>query len=98
MSGILLALSFTHPGHPAFAWIALTPLLVALARRPGARLRAFGLGFIAGAVYFAGTVYWTGATVRTFGGLSAPLAVLVAALLVAYLALRSVLLGKLAID
>ena len=87
MSGILLALSFTHPGHPAFAWIALTPLLVALARRPGARLRAFGLGFIAGAVYFAGTVYWTGATVRTFGGLSAPVAVLVAALLVAYLAL-----------
>jgi apolipoprotein N-acyltransferase len=29
-SGILLALSFPHYGHPAVAWIALVPLLVAL--------------------------------------------------------------------
>jgi apolipoprotein N-acyltransferase len=38
-------------------------------------------------VYFAGTIYWTGEVVRQFGGLSLPVAVAVAALLVAYLAL-----------
>ena len=31
-SGVLLALSFPKFGHPAFSWIALAPLLVALAR------------------------------------------------------------------
>ena len=28
VSGVLLALSFPKYGHPAFAWVALTPLLV----------------------------------------------------------------------
>jgi apolipoprotein N-acyltransferase len=92
LSGILLALSFPRYGHPAFAWVALVPLLVALLERPRSWLpsqpaRAFALGLIAGAGYFGGTVYWTGATVRQFGGLSWPVAVLVASLLVAYLAL-----------
>jgi apolipoprotein N-acyltransferase len=31
LSGVLLALSFPKFGHPAFAWIALVPLLIALA-------------------------------------------------------------------
>jgi apolipoprotein N-acyltransferase len=54
----------------------------------GTRLnRAFLLGFTTGAAYFAGTIYWTGTVVRQFGGLSWPIAVIVAALLVAYLAL-----------
>ena len=35
-SGVLLALSFPKFGHPAFAWIALAPLLVALARHDAA--------------------------------------------------------------
>jgi apolipoprotein N-acyltransferase len=89
LSGILLAGSFPRFGQPAFGWIALTPLLVALAplRRVVVVRRAFGLGFVAGLAYFAGTVYWTGATVRTFGGLSLPVSWLVAALLIAYLAL-----------
>ena len=34
LSGALLALSFPKFGHPAIAWIALAPLLVALAHRP----------------------------------------------------------------
>jgi apolipoprotein N-acyltransferase len=42
---------------------------------------------ITGAAYFGGTVYWTGTTIRTFGGLSWPVAVLAASLLVAYLSL-----------
>jgi len=89
LSGFLLAVSFPRFGHPALSWIALTPLLLTLVRR-GSRVsprRAFGLGFATGVVYFAGTVYWTSATVRTFGGLSVPVSVLVTALLVAYLAL-----------
>ena len=43
LSGVLLALSFPKFGHPAFAWIALAPLLIALAgwrRVPNAGTRA----------------------------------------------------------
>lgn len=49
--------------------------------------RGLQLGLIAGVVHFAGTVYWTGATVHTFGGLAMPVAVVVAGLLVLYMAL-----------
>ena len=49
--------------------------------------KAFTLGLLAGVGYFGGTVYWTGTTIRTFGGLSWPVALLAASLLVAYLAL-----------
>lgn len=89
LSGVLLAVSFPRFGYPAFGWIALTPLLVALvpSSRPVSPRRGFALGLVAGSAYFAGTVYWTGATVRTFGGLSLPVSVLVAALLIAYLAM-----------
>jgi apolipoprotein N-acyltransferase len=49
--------------------------------------RAFFLGLITGAVYFAGTLYWLVETMTTFGGLSVAVAVVAAALLVAYLSL-----------
>jgi apolipoprotein N-acyltransferase len=49
--------------------------------------RAFFLGLITGAVYFAGTLYWLVETMTTFGGLPVVIAVLAAALLVAYLSL-----------
>jgi apolipoprotein N-acyltransferase len=95
LTGVLLVLSFPRFGHPAFAWIALTPLLVALTGwrgRPGdfpgqPPMRAFSLGLTAGFVYFVGTVYWTGTVIRTFGGLALPVALLAVALLAAYLAL-----------
>ena len=89
LAGALLALSFPRFGNPAFAWIALVPLLVALfgRRAPFAPLRGFTLGLLAGIVYFAGTVYWTGTVIQTYGGLSIPVAVLAAGALVAYLAL-----------
>ena len=77
LSGALLALSFPRFGHPAFAWIALVPLVLALSgwrgrpgRLPGQPpLRAFLLGLASGSVYFAGTLYWTGTVIRTFGGI-----------------------------
>ncbi len=75
--------------------IALAPLWVAVSGwrgragvLPGASFRrGFGLGLITGIVHFAGTVYWTGDTVRTFGGLPLPVAVVTAFLLVFYMAL-----------
>jgi apolipoprotein N-acyltransferase len=85
VSGLFLALSFPRYGHPAFGWIALAPLLVALRR--GSLARAFGLGLTTGAVYFTGTVYWITRVMIVYGGLSIWTAVLVNAALVLYLAL-----------
>jgi apolipoprotein N-acyltransferase len=87
LSGALLALSFPKFGHPAFGWIALAPLLVALAHRPQSVRRSFTLGLLAGFVYFAGTLYWFVVTITVFGGLSTIVAVFAAALGIAYLAL-----------
>jgi apolipoprotein N-acyltransferase len=93
LSGVLLALSFPRYGHPACAWIALVPLLVALhggsavgdagAGQPPRR--AFLLGLTAGTLYFIGTVYWTSTVVRQFGGLPLPLAIVAMLLLALYL-------------
>lgn len=71
----------------------MTPLVVAIVRRPDALeprrspVRALTLGLLAGGVYFAGTLYWLVATMTTFGGLSTPFAAFAALLLVAYLSL-----------
>ncbi|MEO5740799.1 MAG: apolipoprotein N-acyltransferase, partial [Vicinamibacterales bacterium] len=91
-SGILLALSFPRYGHPILAWVALAPVIVPVFDvhhdgRAFSRSRAFLLGFITGLGYFGGTVYWTGTVVTQFGGLPAPVGVVVAAILVAYLSL-----------
>jgi apolipoprotein N-acyltransferase len=94
VSGALLALSFPRYGHPAFAWIALVPLLIALVQRqrpaPSERtrvegpLRAFLLGLTSGFIYFVGTLYWTGTVIRTFGGIPLPAAMLGVILLALY--------------
>ena len=87
-----MALSFPRYGHPAFAWVALAPLIVAVYAAaagggPVRARRAFTLGLVSGLVYFAGTVYWTSGVMARFGGLAFPLAVAIAGLLVVYLAL-----------
>jgi apolipoprotein N-acyltransferase len=87
LSGALLALSFPKFGHPACAWVALAPLLVAIAHRPQPTRRVFAIGLLTGVVYFTGTLYWLVQTMVTFGGLSTPLAAVAAALLIAYLSL-----------
>jgi apolipoprotein N-acyltransferase len=91
---VLLALSFPKYGHPAVAFIALVPLLVALsgwdgrsAVLPGVSARrGFILGLIAGFIQFEGTMYWTAATVTTYGGLPAAVGLLLAALSASVLA------------
>lgn len=75
--------------------MALAPLWVAVCgwrgragSLPGVTFRrGFFLGLLTGIVHFAGTVYWTGDTVRTFGGLPLPVAIITAFLLVFYMAL-----------
>ena len=85
LSGVLLFLSFPHLGHAAVAWVAVCPLLIAVARV--SRWRALRLGLLAGAVHFAGTLYWIPAVMVDYGGLPPVAAWLVHALFVAYLAL-----------
>src|SRR4029078_6923193 len=84
-SGVLLAVSFPQFGHPAFVWIALTPLLVAVAGQ--SVLRACGLGFVAGVVYFTGTLYWITRVMVVYGDVPWIGAVLINVALVALLAL-----------
>jgi apolipoprotein N-acyltransferase len=91
LSGVLLVLSFPKFGNPAFAWTALAPLFVAVAiratRSPYTTWAGFRLGLVTGVVYFGGTLYWTVDVMTGFGGLPAPVALPVAALLWLYLSL-----------
>lgn len=84
---MLLAASFPKFGHPAFAWIGLSPLIVAivLERRRAARggLRVAWLGFLGASLYFAGTLYWVVNVVATYGGIAFPVALIVGVLMVA---------------
>jgi len=84
-SGVLLALSFPTFGHPACAWVALAPLMVALQR--GSLRRGFLLGVLTGGIYFGGTLYWITQVMVVYGGLAQSIAVPVNILLIAYLAL-----------
>jgi apolipoprotein N-acyltransferase len=95
---VLLALSFPKYGHPAFAWIALVPLLLVFTGwngRPAplrgiAPFRAFVLSLITGMAFFVGTVYWTGTVIVTFGDVPVPVAAVGVVLMSAYLALYHV--------
>ena len=92
LSGVLLALSFPKFGHGAVAWVALAPLLIALASaRSGAH--GFRLGYLTGAVSSLGLVYWTALVVTQFGGLPLPVGIAVMVLLCLALALFPSLFG-----
>ena len=85
-SGVLLVLSFPKFGHPAFGWIALAPLLLALMGRISL-MRAFTLGLTTGVIYFGGTLYWMTLVMAQYGDLSLPVAALINAAFVLYVAL-----------
>jgi apolipoprotein N-acyltransferase len=74
------------------AWIALTPLLVALAEAPSPS-HGFRLGYVTGALSSLGIVYWTSIVVVQYGGLALPLGVAVMVLLCLALALFPSLFG-----
>jgi apolipoprotein N-acyltransferase len=90
LSGALLFLSFPKFGHGSVAWIALTPLLLAIARRPehGARL-----AYLSGVISSIGLLYWTALVVVEYGGLSQPVAFVAMILLCLAFALFHALFG-----
>jgi len=61
LSGLLLFASFPPLDLGWLAWIALTPLVLAIHRLP--LRRAFGVGYLAGLVGFGGILAW----IRVFG-------------------------------
>lgn len=72
---LLLILSFPNFEYYLLAWIALVPLLVAIARRPSPR-RAFILGWAVGSIFFYVTCYWLTYSMIHYGGLPTALAYL----------------------
>lgn len=86
VAGVLLALSFPKFGHPAIAWIALAPLLVALSR-PISLSRAFWLGLLTGTIYLWGTLYWLSSVMTRYGDINLAGSLAINALFIAYLAL-----------
>lgn len=102
LSAVLQTLIFPLPGVYVLSWFALAPLLLALLRtRPAGELevssavrlipakpwQGFVLGYVCGILWYAGTCYWIFDTMRQFGGLSAPMAVLALFLFCCYLGL-----------
>jgi apolipoprotein N-acyltransferase len=95
LSGVLVGLSFPKFGHPAVAWVALAPLLVAVGleqaaqsasrRRRGSRF--FLLGWLTGFVGSAIAIYWVVGVMAIYGGFAPWLAVPIGALLWCYLGL-----------
>ena len=89
LSGLFLVACFPKLNFHPLAWFASLPLLLVLASetRPW---RAFGWGYLTGAVFFAGNCYWFVEVMRHYGGLSTGLAV---AGLMLFVVVFSVLLG-----
>src|SRR6202007_601173 len=100
LSAILQVLIFPLPGVYVLSWFALTPLIVALLQaRPAGELEVSGsvrlrsaspgqgflLGYVCGILWYAGTCYWIYDTMRQYGGLNEPMAVLVLFLFCCYL-------------
>jgi len=102
LSAILQVLIFPLPGMYVLSWFALTPLILALLRarpagelqinhslrlRPASPGQAFLLAYVCGILWYAGTCYWIYDTMRQYGGLSTPMAVLALFLFCCYLGL-----------
>ena len=67
-TAVLLVLTFPRFDIALLAPVALTPLLVALARETRA-LNRFLLGYATGIVYWLGVCYWIQNVLETYGGL-----------------------------
>jgi len=110
LSAVLQILIFPLPGLYILSWFALTPLLLALLRarpagelevddnlklRPASPKQAFLLSYVCGIFWYAGTCYWIYDTMRQYGELSAPMALLALFLFCCYLGLYHGLFGLL---
>ncbi len=74
LSGVLLFACFPLLNRQGLVWVACAPLLVALASERSLG-RAFGLGYVTGAVFLAGSCYWFVPVMENYGKLARPLAV-----------------------
>ncbi|MBI3655906.1 MAG: apolipoprotein N-acyltransferase [Acidobacteria bacterium] len=94
LSGGLLTLVFPKYDVSLLAWIALLPLLVALAMAPSAR-HSFGLGLLAGAVQFAGMLTWIPFPLIHYGNIAPAPAIAIYGVLAVFLAIFPGLFGVL---
>jgi apolipoprotein N-acyltransferase len=69
LTAVLLVLAFPRFNLVWLAPVALTPLLVAVAREPRP-WRRFLLGYVAGVIYWFGVCYWIEDVLARYGGLS----------------------------
>lgn len=86
LSGALWAFPFAARPAPVAAWLALAPLFL-LIDRAGSGRAAFRLGWLHGVGFWLASVYWIAPTLRTFGGISWPVAGILVVALAAYLGL-----------
>jgi apolipoprotein N-acyltransferase len=89
-SGVLQVLVFPSPALYFLCWIALVPLIVAIAEPPSQRVydvrgrdlssttlgQGLLLGWVNGIVFYAGTCFWIFHTLHVYGGMSEQVAVL----------------------
>jgi apolipoprotein N-acyltransferase len=102
LSAGLQILIFPLPNQYMLCWVAIAPLFIALQRArvpdtlqlsegiklyPASPGQAFLLSYVCGILWYAGTCYWIYNTMRQYGGVNAPLAVLILILFCLYLAL-----------
>jgi apolipoprotein N-acyltransferase len=110
LSAALQILIFPLPGVYVLCWFALVPLILAVLRarpageldvpgslrlRPATLGQGFLIGWLCGIVFYAGTCYWIFDTMRLYGGLSSPMALLVLFLFCCYLGLYHAFFGLL---
>jgi len=99
LSGALLIASFPRLHFYWLAWVALAPLLAVIIQRR-ARWCLFFLGWLTGAVFFAGSCAWIYDVMRLHGRLSVPVAagvlLLFALVLGVFVGLFSLAVGELA--
>jgi apolipoprotein N-acyltransferase len=110
LSALLQVLIFPLTGWYVLSWFALTPLILALLRarpageleiaglrrlRPASPAQGFLLAYVCGILWYAGTCYWVFDTMRQYGGLTAPMALLVLFLFCCYLGLYHGVFGLL---
>ena len=85
LSAILLVISQPPISLFPLAYVALIPLLFSLEK--GKHRQNFLAGFLTGILAYTGIIYWVVVAMNTYGGISIPLAILILALFVLYLAL-----------
>src|SRR2546425_10962850 len=85
LSGTLLVLRLPTFVLDFLAWIALVPLLIAIREKPWKT--AFGQGWLAGLVFFVGTLSWVITPMPQYGKIPFPVSFLIMLLLAGYCAL-----------